>query len=504
MRRIIITQTLTTFLTFATLDIALADDIDFGLGINTGIGLVDQYGEGADRQNSDSLRYKPGYLGGLSLRLGWHKRFGFQLEVLYRHKGAAIEDPQGNDTGITVDMDYVSGTLLADLNIVSRARWRLYLSSGMELGYLVGVGDLSIDGFRRLDISVVGGIGGAWRPSSSKHELFATIRYDAGLRSVDAMESIPAIRNHAGMLTLGYRYYILSRGDRAVDPNKDSDDDGIRDKEDKCVDEAEDRDGFEDEDGCPDTDNDSDGIDDTDDKCPEHAEPEGEKPRDGCPDKDGDGVWDHKEKEPACVEQAEDPDGWLDDDGCPDLDNDGDNIPDDKDSCPDKPEDADGFEDENGCPDPDNDGDSILDDVDGTNGACKDEPETRNGWQDDDGCKDRVPKAVARLVGVFRAYNKTRNQKRLASTLEKNAGFKLLILGYDTKQTAAEDKVETLKNALLAQGIAEDRLQTRGCVVPKQGIRAVKKPRIELAIVGDASRPKDYCEAAPSRQKPRK
>jgi len=100
--------------------------------------------------------------------------------------------------------------------------------------------------------------------------------------------------------------------------NKDSDGDGILDRVDKCPKQAEDMDGFQDEDGCPDLDNDADGIPDLKDKCPN---------------------------------LAEDKDGFQDEDGCPDLDNDGDGIPDLKDKCPNQPETVNGFEDTDGCPD---------------------------------------------------------------------------------------------------------------------------------------------------------
>ena len=59
----------------------------------------------------------------------------------------------------------------------------------------------------------------------------------------------------------------------------DRDGDGIVDDMDKCPDDPEDRDGFEDDDGCPDPDNDKDGIPDIQDKCPNVAGP----PPDGCP-----------------------------------------------------------------------------------------------------------------------------------------------------------------------------------------------------------------------------
>jgi outer membrane protein OmpA-like peptidoglycan-associated protein len=58
------------------------------------------------------------------------------------------------------------------------------------------------------------------------------------------------------------------------------------DAQDECPDEPEDKDKFEDEDGCPDLDNDNDGIPDTEDKCPNEPETiNGKDDEDGCPDK---------------------------------------------------------------------------------------------------------------------------------------------------------------------------------------------------------------------------
>lgn len=68
-------------------------------------------------------------------------------------------------------------------------------------------------------------------------------------------------------------------------PPPDTDGDGVIDANDKCVDEPEDQDLFEDEDGCPDPDNDGDGIADTDDDCPFEAETvDGWTDDDGCPE----------------------------------------------------------------------------------------------------------------------------------------------------------------------------------------------------------------------------
>ena len=183
----------------------------------------------------------------------------------------------------------------------------------------------------------------------------------------------PAFRVLAG---LGWQY----RKPIDLDPDRD----GILGEKDLCPNTPEDRDGFEDSDGCPDLDNDKDGIPDVKDKCPDEAEDkDGFQDDDGCPDldNDGDGIADLVDK---CPNQPEDKDGFEDSDGCPDPDNDGDGIPDVKDKCPNDPEDFDGFEDLDGCPDPDNDKDGIPD----TSDKCPNVPEDKNGFQDDDGCPD--------------------------------------------------------------------------------------------------------------------
>jgi outer membrane protein OmpA-like peptidoglycan-associated protein len=66
----------------------------------------------------------------------------------------------------------------------------------------------------------------------------------------------------------------------------DKDGDGIANQDDLCPDEPEDKDGFEDDDGCPDPDNDKDRIPDRLDKCPNEPETyNGFEDEDGCPDR---------------------------------------------------------------------------------------------------------------------------------------------------------------------------------------------------------------------------
>lgn len=168
---------------------------------------------------------------------------------------------------------------------------------------------------------------------------------------------------------------------------RDRDEDGVVDAKDQCPEAAEDLDGFQDDDGCPDDDNDGDGIPDRRDLAPNLPEDfDGFQDEDGRPDMDNDldGIVDEQDQ---CPNQAEDFNGFQDDDGCPDIvrDADGDGIEDHQDRCPHRAEDFDGFEDADGCPELDND----LDGIDDVDDKCPDDKEDYDGDEDDDGCPDQ-------------------------------------------------------------------------------------------------------------------
>ncbi len=256
----------------------------------------------------------------------------------------------------------------------------------------------------------------------------------------------------------------------------DRDGDGIKDDVDKCPDEPEDFDGFEDEDGCPDPDNDKDGIPDELDKCPNEPGP----PPDGCPlteihDRDGDGIPDEIDK---CPDDPEDKDGFEDADGCPDPDNDHDGIPDVDDNCPNDPEDKDGFQDADGCPDPDNDNDRIPDKLD----KCPNEPETYNGYQDEDGCPDkgRVIVHQSNIEILDKIYFETDKAiikpesypilDAIASTLKGNPDIQLVeIQGHADERGSAEhnlqltdDRAHSVLKYLTDKGLDPGRLVAKG------------------------------------------
>lgn len=145
----------------------------------------------------------------------------------------------------------------------------------------------------------------------------------------------------------------------------DKDDDGIEDDRDQCRELPEDRDGYEDDDGCPEVDDDQDGVPDGQDLCPREAAP---RTPDGCPEARHDRP-EVVKPEDRCPEVP-----GPEDDGCPRpaippvappaapsvlpppalaaiLDADADTFADSEDECPEQAETFDGKDDDDGCPD---------------------------------------------------------------------------------------------------------------------------------------------------------
>jgi opacity protein-like surface antigen len=262
--------------------------------------------------------------------------------------------------------------------------------------------------------------------------------------------------NYEGLLTVGY-----TLGGKPDDEDKD----GLLDPWDKCPTQAEDKDGFEDKDGCPDGDNDKDGIADEEDKCPNVAEDKDNfEDYDGCPDGDNDkdGVQDGQDK---CPNEPETKNGWQDEDGCPDtlVDTDKDGVPDPLDKCPREA----GPKSNNGCPVVlDKDKDGLLDKDD----QCPDQPETKNGWDDGDGCPDEFPAEVQKLVttekltGLAWQKDGKLDEKKSAAALQPigdllkqypRMKLALKLVSEEVDQAAASQRVAAVKAFLVARGATD-------------------------------------------------
>ena len=283
---------------------------------------------------------------------------------------------------------------------------------------------------------------------------------------------------------------------------KDSDGDGVYDKEDACPTEA----GPAENRGCPWPDTDGDGVLDKDDSCATQAGPAANK---GCPwpDTDGDGVLD---KDDQCPSVA----GTLN--GCPDSDGDG--IKDSEDNCPNVA----GIAAMGGCPDSDGDGVKDSDDqcpnVAGTLNGCPDSDGDGIRDQDDtcpriagisgnNGCpevKEEVKEALDLAVKNIQFNSgsdvlKTSSYaslNRVAELMSENTAFGLKLSGYtdntgnmDSNLELSKRRAAAAKAYLEARGISADRLTSIGFGVAnpvadnatREG-RAANR-RVELEIV---------------------
>lgn len=231
---------------------------------------------------------------------------------------------------------------------------------------------------------------------------------------------------------------------------KDTDEDGIYDKDDACPEVP----GLAAFNGCPDSD--GDGIQDSEDACPNEAGP---AEFNGCPDSDGDGVADPNDDCPNTP-------GLASLGGCPDADGDG--IKDGDDQCPNEA----GPAANNGCPWPDRDGDGVLDKDD----QCPDTP----GTVANNGCPE-VTEAVRKALNdyaktILFETGKTNIKFESAEILSNIAGIlkeyprsKFYIDGHtdsvgseSSNQTLSEGRAQAVVDWLGDNGIDKSRLTARG------------------------------------------
>ena len=253
----------------------------------------------------------------------------------------------------------------------------------------------------------------------------------------DIREDMPSHMQHFAGLTFKFG-------------GKDTDGDGIYDKDDACPEVA----GLKQFNGCPDTD--ADGITDASDSCPDVAGP---AEFNGCPDTDGDGIAD---KDDTCPEVK----GLKEFGGCPDTDGDG--TQDKNDKCID----VKGPKENGGCPWPDRDGDKVLDKDD----KCPDEA----GTVSNNGCPEVTEEAIKKLNDyaktiLFDTNKDTFKQQTypvllaISAILKEYPSSKFSIEGHTDSDGSNEfnlrlsdSRAIAVKKYLVEQGIDEFRLSAMG------------------------------------------
>ena len=387
----------------------------------------------------------------------------------------------------------VAGNLAARLRPES-VTWGLQV--GHELTWRVGAGYDLTDAAGvplELDASLSGGTS-LLHPFDSASESPIELLFGG---SWDVVKDLVRVTAGAGVGVIagfGTPDLRLFAAFRWAPRDRDRDDDGILDDVDKCPDDPEDKDGFEDTDGCPDPDNDGDGVLDVDDRCPNIP---GVAEQQGCPpDADGDGIANDKDK---CPEVPEDDDEWEDEDGCPDLDNDDDGILDKDDKCPYDPEDKDDYEDLDGCPDDDNDGDEIKDGQD----ECPNEPEDKDGDKDEDGCPDNArivvtKKKVFALEKIYFEFGKADIRRDSFDLVNEIA--KTLLDNPEIGRVRVEGHTDSVGSDSYNQWLSQERVNSVRTYLIKRGVPA---ERLEAVGYGEA-KPISSNETAAGREKNRR
>ena len=227
---------------------------------------------------------------------------------------------------------------------------------------------------------------------------------------------------------------------------KDTDGDGIYDKDDACPEVA----GLKQFNGCPDTD--GDGIIDGSDACPTEF---GLAALNGCPDRDGDGIAD---KDDACPDTA----GLAAFQGCPDTDGDG--VADKDDKCPTVA----GPKSNAGCPVLDADKDGVPD--------LEDDCPTVAGPVSNKGCPEVTPEVIENLKvqarSVFFNSGKSSFKTGDAKTIASLDAIKEILKNYPNAKWSIEGHTDSTGSAKLNQKLSEDRANAIKNVMIENGIKA--------------------------------
>ncbi|PWB23462.1 OmpA family protein [Flavobacterium sp. HTF] len=232
---------------------------------------------------------------------------------------------------------------------------------------------------------------------------------------------------------------------------KDTDGDGVIDKEDACRKVA----GPAENQGCPWPDTDGDKVLDKDDACPEVKGPKENK---GCPwtDSDGDTLLDNVDACPAVA-------GPVENKGCPWPDTDNDGILDKDDACPNEA----GLPENKGCPNLDADKDGVLDKDD----ACP----LIAGPADNQGCP-KVSKATLEQLKVeaksifFTTGKATLNDAKKGETSGRLDAIKEILKNYPNAKFAINGHTDNVGNAKANQKLSEARAKVIMDLLIEKGV----------------------------------
>ncbi|RYZ45796.1 MAG: OmpA family protein [Myxococcaceae bacterium] len=421
--------------------------IDLGLHLGAALPL----GSKAALTRDEGFTFSPRL--GLGKRLANTFRVGADVGALVRTKTYALSpqsSPVRDEMGVELNGGVNVSAGLFGLREEVLVRGTLPVQdSPSSLEVLLGLRVPTADG---TEVYFMGGPGFGQTPGTPRFRLLAGVSFGAP----------PA---PAGPVCIAGQPHVASEC-----PDLDADGDGVKNADDRCPTTP----GLAELQGCPDGDDDKDGILNLADKCPAQAENKnGFQDEDGCPDdpdSDGDGIVDSKD---ACPREPETVNGYKDQDGCPDVepDRDGDKVVDRLDNCPDEP----GTE---------------------ANGGCKEVPLARI-----DSGRIRIMESVffENNQAVIQKRSNPVLDKVAAILVSHPEIAKIRVEGHtdntgkaDYNLDLSQRRAEAVVDYLVAKGVERGRLEAQG-FGPNQPIAdnakadgRAKNRRVEFKIVGEA------------------
>ncbi len=232
---------------------------------------------------------------------------------------------------------------------------------------------------------------------------------------------------------------------------KDTDEDGIIDKEDACRKVA----GPVENNGCPWPDSDADGVFDKDDACADIAGPKENK---GCPwkDSDSDTLLDNVDACPAIS-------GPVENKGCPWPDTDKDGVLDKDDACPNEA----GLPENKGCPNLDADKDGVSD--------KEDDCPLIYGPASNKGCpevsKETLEQLRVEAKSIFFTTGKaTLNDAKKGETSGRLDAIKEILKNYPNAKFAINGHADNVGNAKANQKLSEARAKVIMDLLIEKGV----------------------------------
>ncbi len=422
-----------------------ANEAPLDLGVHLGVALP--------LGSADTLTRDQGFVFspriGLGKELGGSFRVGADVGALVRTKTYALSptaQPLRDEMGLEVNggVNLTAGFFGLKEELVVRGT--LPVADAPEsLEVLLGLRAPTGDG---TEVYLMGGPGFGQTPGTPEFRVLGGINFGAaGAAAARCIEGQP---------------YDVNRC-----PDLDADGDGVKNVADRCPASK----GLAQLNGCADGDDDQDGLLNLADRCPAQAEnTNGFEDSDGCPDDpdtDKDGLADSKD---ACPAEAEDVDGFEDANGCPDKDNDKDGVADARDACMNEA----GPKENRGCPDKDRDSDGLVDRLDN----CPDEP----GTEKNHGCKAKQLAQIGEgqirvLETVYFENNKDVISPRSFKLLDTVANIlathpeieKMRIEGHtdntgnaDYNLDLSQRRADAVAKYLVSKSVASERLEAKG------------------------------------------